>query len=140
MSYPYRAGASSLSLGLNCTADLLLVDLKGIAILHVELARKSSALTSHDKAGWAGRCRSGCRYTHSFWAIGWLYATSVEQESNGVRGLALPLAERIHQFLQRRCPLDLEEDLVVVVRNLDVEVLADGLSFRLLGRRGSVVV
>jgi len=112
MSYPYRAGASSLSLGLNCTADLLLVDLEGIAILHVE----------------------------SFWAIGWLYATSVEQESNGVGGLALPLAERIHQFLQRRCPLDLEEDLVVVVRNLDVEVLADGLSFRLLGRRGSVVV
>jgi hypothetical protein len=38
--------APSLSLGLICTTDLLLVDFKGIAILHIELSKKSSALIS----------------------------------------------------------------------------------------------
>ena len=37
--HPCRTSASFLSLGLHRTADLLLVDLKGIAILHVELSR-----------------------------------------------------------------------------------------------------
>ena len=67
-------------------------------------------------------------------------STAWEQESDRVGSLALPLAERIHQFLQRRCPLDLEEHLVVVICNLDVEVLADGLSFWFLRRRRSVLV
>lgn len=40
-----------------------------------------------------------------------------------MRGLALALAEGIHQLLELRGALDLEEDLVVVVGNLDVEVL-----------------
>lgn len=51
----------------------------------------------------------------------------------------MPLAERVHEFLQSRRSLDLEKDLVVVVGNLDIEMFAD-LSFRLLGRRAAVVV
>ena len=51
----------------------------------------------------------------------------------------MPLAERVHEFLQSRRSLDLEKDLIVVVGHLDIEMFAD-LGFRLLGRRASVVV
>lgn len=52
----------------------------------------------------------------------------------------MTLAERVHQFLQRSCPLDLEEDFVVVVGNLYIKVLADCLGFWLLNCGASVVI
>lgn len=56
-----------------------------------------------------------------------------------MRGLSLAVAEGIHQFLQLRSPLDLEEDFVVVVSDFDVEVFRLLLLVRLVHRGGSVV-
>jgi len=64
------------------------------------------------------------RHLESIWRVGGVDPTAVEQESDRVWGLALSLAEGIHQLLQRRGPLDLEEYLVVVIGDLDVQVLA----------------
>jgi len=87
-----------------CTSDLLLVDLKSISILHVK----------------------------RIWAICGLDATAIEQETDGSGSLALSLAEGIHQFLESRCPLDLEEDFIVVIRDFDIQMLIDSLTFWLL--------
>ena len=70
--------------------------------------------------------------THHFRVVARVYSGAVEQEANAGEGLALTLAEGVHEFLQLGSALDLEEDLVVVVSNLDVEVL--GL------RLGSIVL
>lgn len=48
---------------------------------------------------------------------------AIEKKSHRSRVLALSLAESIHQLLEFRTPLDLEEDLIVVVSDLDVQVL-----------------
>lgn len=43
----------------------------------------------------------------------------------------MPLAKSIHELLELGGPLDLEEDLVVIVSNLDVQVLRGTGVFRL---------
>ena len=78
--------------------------------------------------------------TYSVRAIRRLHSAAVEQETDRVRSLALPLAERVHQFLEGCCPLDLEEHLVIVIRDFDIEMLADGLSFWLLRGSGASVI
>jgi hypothetical protein len=55
-----------------------------------------------------------------------LDSLAFEQETDGGERLALAFAEGQHELLELRVPLDLEEDLVVVVRDLDVEVLRCG--------------
>lgn len=73
--------------------------------------------------------------------VGRLDAAAIEQEANLVRSLALPLTESIHQLLQRGSALDLEEDLVVVIRHLNVEMLALSGALRfLLSARASVLI
>lgn len=62
--------------------------------------------------------------TYSIRAIGWRDTATIEEETDGSWSFALSLAEGIHQFLQGSGTLDLEEDLVVVVGNLDIQVLA----------------
>jgi len=79
-----------------CAANLLLVDFKGIAILHIQRFR----------------------------TIRRLDATTIEEETNRVRSLALPLTESIHELLQGCGALDLEENLIVVICNFDVEMFA----------------
>jgi hypothetical protein len=61
--------------------------------------------------------------THHLGVIGRVDSGAVEEEAHASEGLALTLAEGIHELLQLGCALDLEEDLVVVVGDLDVEVL-----------------
>lgn len=66
--------------------------------------------------------------------------TAIEEESDRVGGFALSLTKGIHEFLQGCGALDLEEDLIVVVGDLDVEMFADGGTFRLLRRTGASVL
>ena len=79
-------------------------------------------------------------HAHRVRTISRLYTTSIEEESDRGGSLALSLAEGIHQLLQSRCPLDLEEDLVVVIGDLDIEMLALASSLRLLGGAWASVV
>lgn len=65
---------------------------------------------------------------------------SVEEEAHTLGRLALSLAEGIHEFLELSGALDLEEDLVVVIRDLDVQMLRGlWLIFRLVAGWGAVI-
>jgi len=88
------------------TSDLLLMDLEGISILHVE----------------------------RLWVIRRVHTGSVEEESHTAGCLSLTFTEGIHKFLELRCSLDLEEDFVVVIGYFDVQVLACGLLVLVLRR------
>lgn len=79
-------------------------------------------------------------YTHSIRRIRSLHPAPIKQEPDGARRLALPLAKGIHQLLELRRALDLKEDLVVVVRHFDVEVLCLLRLFGLAGRAGGPVL
>lgn len=75
--------------------------------------------------------------TYRFGVVGRLHTLAVEQESYTISGLALPVAEGVHQLLKLGCPLDLEEDLIVVVGDLDVQMLRGavlGLVATVVGR------
>ena len=76
--------------------------------------------------------RACSRVTHDVRGVAGVDSGAVEEEAHAGEGLALTLAEGVHELLQLGGALDLEEDLVVVVGNLDVEVL--GL------RLGSIVL
>lgn len=93
-------------------SNLLLVNLKSVTVLHLE----------------------------SVGGIVWLDSLALEKEAHGVDGLALALAERAHQLLQLGGLLYLKEDLVVVVRHLNVEVLRLGGCLLTLRRWGPVLV
>lgn len=77
--------------------------------------------------------------TNRLGCVGGLDARALEEEADRVGRLALTLAEGGHELLKLGAALDLEEDLVVVVRDLDVEVLAVGRGLR-RGRGATVVV
>jgi len=101
----------------SAATDLLLMDLESVAVLHVEL--------------WA-RVRCGSKdgggdikaTTHSLWVIGGVDSLTIEEESHAGGSLALTVAEGIHELLELGGALDLEVDLVVVIGDLDVKVLA----------------
>lgn len=65
-------------------------------------------------------------FTHSVWGVRGLHALTLEEESDRSQRLALALAERRHELLELGAALDLEKDLVVVIRDLDVKVLDGG--------------
>lgn len=67
-------------------------------------------------------------------------ALALEQKPHRGGSLALPLAKGGHEFLEFGAALDLEKDLVVVIRDFDVEVL--GRTLRRLEARlaGAAVV
>ena len=71
--------------------------------------------------------------THLLRIIRRIHSRPIEQEAATGESLALPLTESIHQLLQLRGTLDLEEDLIVVVGHLDVEVLGLLLRFVVCG-------
>ena len=60
--------------------------------------------------------------TYRVGGVGRRHTGAVEQEADGGGHLALSVAEGVHELLERRRALDLEEHLVVVVGDLDVEV------------------
>lgn len=57
------------------------------------------------------------------------YTGSIEQEPHSSHLFPLTITESIHKLLQWSRPLDLEKDLVVVVRDLNVKVLRRGSRF-----------
>jgi len=61
--------------------------------------------------------------SHRIRSIGGCHALTVEEKSARGNVFALAFAEGRHELLELGCLLDLEEDLVVAVRNLDVKVL-----------------
>lgn len=72
------------------------MDLEGVAILHVKRV----------------------------WVVLGSDTLAVEEKSDAGDVLALAVAEGVHELSQGRGALDLEKHLVVVVRNLDVQVFA----------------
>lgn len=72
------------------------MDLEGVAILHVKRV----------------------------WVVLGSDTLAVEEKSDAGNVLALAVAEGVHELSQGRGALDLEKHLVVVVRNLDVQVFA----------------
>lgn len=60
------------------------------------------------------------------------HALAVEQEAHAADVLALTVAERVHELAEGCGALDLEKDLVVVIRDLDVEMFALAAIFGLL--------
>lgn len=67
--------------------------------------------------------------TYRIGTIRSLNTSTIEQEPDGREVLALTVAERVHQLRKGRCPLDLEEDLIVIVCYFDIQVLGLGLFF-----------
>jgi hypothetical protein len=59
---------------------------------------------------------------HRIWIVRRIDALPVEQEPHTLWRLALTLAESIHQLLQSSGTLDLEENLVIGIRDFDVEM------------------
>jgi len=78
--------------------DLLLMNFKSVAVLHIQLVR----------------------------AICRLNTTTIEEEADRVWCLALSFAEGIHQLLQLGRTLDLKEDFIVVIGDFDIQVLRNG--------------
>ena len=74
--------------------------------------------------------------THHLGVVGRVDARAVEEEAHASEGLALTVAEGIHELLQLGCALDLEEDLVVVVGDLNIQVLGLLRSLLLVGGGG----
>jgi len=102
-------------------ADLLLVDLEGVAVLHVELYSVLADILSLSYP--LQHARACSRETHVVRGVAGVDSGAVEEEAHARERLALTLAEGVHELLQLGGALDLEEDLVVVVGHLDVEVL-----------------
>lgn len=119
-------------------ANLFLVHLKSISILHFELVKRLYISLVPKVTVWCemnaihgGHAIQCAMATYSIGCVCGLNALAVEEEAHGLDVLALALAEGRHELLELCGPLDLEEDLVVVVCDLDVEVL---------GRRSSALV
>lgn len=68
--------------------------------------------------------------TYRVWSVCRLNTLTLKEEADGVQRLALPLAERSHQLLELRRTLDLEENLVIVVRDLDIQMLGGRRCFQ----------
>src|SRR5277367_109935 len=65
------------------------------------------------------------KHTYRFWAIFRSYALTVEEETDALGFLALTITKGVHQLLKSSGTLDLEEDLVLIVRNFNVEVFGN---------------
>jgi hypothetical protein len=107
---------------LAATANLLLMNLQGVAVLHVELLMSALAydiiLTSAQNDLWRQN------QAYRVWVVLRGYALAVEEEAHARDVLALTIAEGVHEFSESRCALDLEKNLVVVIGDLDVEMFA----------------
>lgn len=65
--------------------------------------------------------------TYLLWVIRGDESLSIEEEAHAGDILSLTVAEGVHELAELSGALDLEEDLVVIVGDLDVEVLAGAL-------------
>lgn len=116
-------------------ANLLLVDLEGVAVLHIELQYVSD-IPAHGQMA-AMPCVPAC--TYRLRVVCGLHSLAVKEEAHAGDVLALAVAEGVHQLAELSRSLDLEEDLVVVIGDLDVEVLGLSVLGLLVVVRGAVV-
>ena len=101
------------------SADLLLMNLEGIAIAHVELNEECQSCLFI----WKGQvCRNGA--THRFGCIIATDSRAIEEESDSRSFFTLTLTECLHQLVQASRSLDFEEDFVVAICDFDIEVLS----------------
>lgn len=82
----------------------------------------------------AGSYATVCE-THHLRVVCGVDSGAIEEEAHAGEGLALTLAEGVHELLELGSTLDLEEHLVVVVGDLDVQVLGLLGSFVLVASR-----
>ena len=68
-----------------------------------------------------------CWVTHRVWAIIGVDSCTIKEKSNRGGCLSLALAEGVHELGEVGGTLDFEEDLIVVVCDLNIQVLALGL-------------
>lgn len=112
------------------------MDLECISILHVKLKVRQplnpGRLEGEFEPTVVLKIMTEWECTDRIRAITRLHATAIEEETDRIRSFALTLTEGIHQLLQGSSALDLEKDLVVVIGDLDVQMLADWC-FRFLG-------
>ncbi len=103
-------------------SNLLLVDFKSVTIRHIQLEKGKRV--SHMYSYCEFRIRhEGPNRTYSVRRVLRSHSGAVKKETDGGGLLSLPFTEGIHEFLQLSRPLDLEENLIVVISDLDVEVL-----------------
>lgn len=79
------------------------------------------------RIGGGGRAEGGEKKklaTYRIWVVLGSDTLAVEEKSDAGNVLALAVAEGVHELAEGRGALDLEKDLVVVVRDLDVQVFA----------------
>lgn len=105
------------------------MNIKLVTILHLKLHAVLAKLNT-TKARGEGK-------TNSFGGISRLHTRALEQEANRAETLALTLTEGSHELLELCGALDLEENLVVIVRDFDVEVLGVCGGLRGLGGGGA---
>lgn len=95
------------------------MDLQCVSVLHVELSKGTYQLHVDLR-----RLKEGDATTevlaHRVGTITGLHSVAIEEKTDGVGRFALTLAKGVHQLFQLGRSLDLEEDLIVVVRHLDV--------------------
>ena len=96
------------------TANLFLMHLQRIAILHIELHHINQRITASHASK-----QSATHIVRSIWRI---HHLPVEDKATALRPLTLPFTECIHELLELRRALDLEENFVVAVCNFDVDV------------------
>ena len=77
--------------------------------------------------------------TYCIGVVGRVDASALEEKAYARWALPGAITKGVHQFLKRGRSLDLEKDLVVVVGDFNVEVLARSRRFRLLRGRATAV-
>lgn len=95
------------------------MNFQSISVFHFELLRTSqprlrASLTIKLVNKWLTDC---------LWAICQANPCAFKQEAKGGWRFALSLTECVHELLQLGGPLDLEEDLIVIIGNFDIQVL-----------------
>lgn len=114
-----RGEISGFEVKNSASSNLLLVDFQGVSVLHVELVKVSLERFHREEE----KQDDG---TYSVRGVLGANASSVKEEADS-RGLfSLTVAERVHELLQLRRALDLEEDLVVVICHFNVQMLGGG--------------
>jgi hypothetical protein len=112
------------------TANLLLVDFQGVAVLHLKLLRVSGMVARGSAS--TSELSDVFFLAYRVWVVLRCDTLPIKEEAHAGDVLALAIAKGIHELSEGRGAFDLEKDLIVVVRDLDIQVLALATIFRLL--------
>ena len=79
------------------------------------------------------------RDTHRLRAISWVDPCTIEKKSHRGGCFPLALAEGVHKLRKLGGAFDFKEDLVVVVRDLNIQVFTLGLLVRVANGTGGLI-